>query len=79
MISPGAYISQFENCTLEQMVKERDSLYRELRKLEKFVFEKDYGNEEWNICPSPDTRYKVYLEYLSQLCLLIRDKYCEDN
>lgn len=79
MISPEAYISQLENCTLEQMITERNSLYRELKRLEKLVLEKDYSNEEWNILPSVETRYDVYLEYVSKMCLLIRDKYREDN
>ena len=30
------------------------------------------------ICPSPDVRYQMYLEYLSGLCLFMRNKYNEE-
>jgi hypothetical protein len=38
----------------------------------------DRSGYEWNYNPSPDVVYQVYLEYLAELCKLMKDVYCED-
>ena len=51
MISPGMYISEHENDSFSQLIKERDSLLREIRRLEKIVFCEDRTAEEWCFHP----------------------------
>lgn len=75
MISPGMYISEHENDSFSQLIKERDSLLREIRRLEKIVFCEDRTAEEWCFKPGPDVRYQMNLEYLSELCRFISRKY----
>ena len=70
MISPQAYAAQFKNCTLEQCIQERDELLAELKEFELHpVFDRDAG-----MLPTPMTQYKVKMEYLKELCDLIREK-----
>ena len=35
----------------------------------------DPSGEEWNIHPQPNVRYQMYLEYLSELCSFMKEKY----
>lgn len=74
MISPEGYISQFENATYEEMIKERDRLIRYIRKYEKLEKAGDRTGVDWMIRPSPDVQYQMYLEYLSELCALMKEK-----
>jgi len=46
---------------------ERDSLFLELKELEKFVFKNEKEDPEWDVHPSPDVRYQMNLEYLAAL------------
>lgn len=74
MISVEYYIKQLENEMLPTLIKERDSLIRTIRKLEKELFEpKNYIPVYPD--PQPDVQYKMYLEYLSALCGLMEKKY----
>lgn len=78
MISPDGYVSMHRNDSFKELIKERKSLEREISRLEKLVFEKNYLDEEWMIRPGPDVLYQMNLEYLAALCLLIRDRYREE-
>lgn len=78
MISPQGYIMQHENDSFEELIKERDSLVKEIKKLEKIVFSDDRANEAWMICPGPDVQYQCCLEYLAELCKFMQGKYNKD-
>lgn len=78
MISPEAYLEQMKDATYEQLIKERDGLIRYVRRYEKTEKAGVRSGDEWMICPSPDVRYQMYLEYLSGLCLFMRNKYNEE-
>ncbi len=75
MISPEMYLSEHENDSFPQLIQERNSLLREIRRLEKYVFCEDRTSEEWCFKPGPDVCYQMNLEYLSALCLFISRKY----
>ncbi len=75
MISPITYVKEHENDTYEQLIKERNSLVRQIKNLEKIVFDKEKQDESWHICPGPDVRYQMYLEYLAELCKFMQEKY----
>ena len=68
MISPNAYAGFHKDKSYKSLIRERDSLIREIRKLEKLVLNKDPENEAWQICPDPEVRYRVLMEYLIELC-----------
>lgn len=70
MISPETCISQFENATYEELIKERDGLIRYIRHYEKLEKAGDCTGEEWMIHPLLDITYQVYMEYLAERFLL---------
>lgn len=78
MLNPEMYAEQFKNASYQEMIKERDSLMRHIRKYEKLEKAGDRSGEEWMIHLQPDVRYQMYMEYLAALLLLMKDKYNED-
>ena len=78
MLNPEMYAEQFKNASYQEMIKERDSLMRHIRKYEKLEKVGDCSGEERKIHPQPDVRYQMYMEYFAALLLLMKDKYNED-
>ena len=78
MISPQGYVARLKDATYEEMIKERDSLIRYIRKYEKLEKAGDWTGEDWMIHPQPDVRYQMYLEYLSELCKVMKEKYNQE-
>ncbi len=74
MISPNAYAGFHKDKSYKSLIRERDSLIREIRKLEKLVLNKDLEDEAWQICPDPEVRYRVSMEYLIELCRMMLQK-----
>jgi hypothetical protein len=74
MISPETYAHMLANKSYAELIKERDELIKSIRDFEKNGADK----EAYMICPSPDVIYQVNLEYLAELCRLIREKYREE-
>lgn len=75
MMSPEMYVELNRDEPIEEIIKIRDELIDNIKNLEKIVFSKDRSSEEWNFHPGPDVRYQVNLEYLSQICVLLSEKY----
>ena len=75
MISPGSYSDEHKNDTFNQLMEERDSLYKEIKELEKIVYNDDRGQSEWKMQPGPDVIYQMDLEYLAEICNLLQEKY----
>ena len=78
MISPEMYAEQFKDASYQEMIKERDSLIRYIRKYEKLEKAGDRSGEDWMIHPQPDVRYQMYMDYLAALLLIMRNKYNEE-
>lgn len=78
MISPQSYIDDLEGESCEQMIKERDKLIREIRHFEKHR-EEIMNSEEAYICPSPETIYLWNLQALGFLCMLMSEKFKEEE
>ena len=75
MISSQSYIDEFRQESFEALIKERERLYTEIKKLEKDAYDPDKSSDAWNICPGPDVQYQMHLEYLAELCNFIAEKY----
>jgi len=75
MISPESYIESVKNKSYDDLLKERDSLIKEILNFEKDEYQTDF---EYVSCPSPDVIYQVNLQYLGKLCELISDVYNRD-
>lgn len=76
MIGPKGYIMMHEKDSFPQLIKERNKLVAELKRLEKLVFDdKERLDDAWKFKPGPDVHYQVTLEYLAELCLFIEEKY----
>lgn len=68
MMSPNMYIKELENKSYKELLKERDELINEIKEFENNKIKHSFKS-------SPETMYKVHLQYLSELCLLISNKF----
>ena len=75
MTSPDAYRAMHKDDSIEDLIKNRDGLIEQIRELEQIVYSRDKTDEAWNINPGPDVRYQMDLEYLAELCKLLKEKY----
>lgn len=78
MLDPKSYVKEFKNSSFDELKKERERLYKELRAIERVAFEKEHVSEDWQVLPGPGTRYQMYLEYMAALCELMSKKYREE-
>lgn len=70
MIHPKEFRESYENPTMKEIIKKRDSIIREIRRYEKGkIPEEDYG-----MSPSPETVYMMNNLYLAESCYLINEK-----
>lgn len=67
MISPKGFAEKNYGKSYEELVAVRNELFDELKAFE----EGRIPQEEYAICPSPDTRYQCNLEYMIEICKLI--------
>ena len=74
MIHPKTFREEFEHATLEELIKERDVLIREIRRYETGKIPLD----ELLTFPSLDTVYHCNNLYLPELCYLINEKSKEE-
>ena len=75
MIDPEIFKESLRHESLEEIIKARDSLIRQIQK-----YERD-GPEDMEIAmdPSPDVVYYCNLSYLSEICGLIQEKIHEEQ
>ena len=78
MISPASYIEHLQDAGYLELIEERDRLLHFINEYEEKDIAGDRSGDEWSIHPQPDVRYQVYLEYLSELCSLMQEKYNHD-
>ncbi len=77
MISPETYISELKDKSYEELIKERNTLMRDIKYFEKH--RKELTHDENIVChPTPETQYYWHLHYLVELIKLIIDKYEEE-
>ena len=76
MISPEVFTEQHANKTYEELIEVRNDLINNIKR-----FEAMPQNEEpdFIICPGPDVVYQMNHEYLSKICLLIIQKFQEQQ
>ena len=79
MISPQTYISRFKSAKYTDLIKERDRLINELREFEQNEMTGDRSGEEWLMDPNPEVMYQCSLDYLAELCELMRDRYNNES
>ena len=75
MIDPEIFKESLRHESLEEIIKVRDRLIREIRR-----YERD-GPEDTEIAmdPGPDVVYYCNLSYLSEICGLIQEKIHEEQ
>ncbi len=78
MISPASYIARFENADYSDLIEERNRLIAYIRDFEKKEIAGDRSGEKWQINLDPTVIYQCYLEYLAELCKLMKKKYNEE-
>ncbi len=79
MISPQSYVKTLEKMTFSELIEERKNLLESIAELEKIVFDDSREGEAWKFHPGPDVRYQCCLEDLSNLSLVLMEKYREWN
>lgn len=70
MIDPKTFRKGLENAHLNKIIRERDSIIREIRRYEKGKI----PEEDYCMSPSPKTIYKYNQLYLAEVCYLIYEK-----
>lgn len=75
MISPSLYISDLKHLPYDKLIEERRELTKEIAELEESIFNTDHTGSEWDYMPSPNVVYQVKLEYLSELCAFMQNKF----
>jgi len=75
MISPEMYIESIKDKSYDDLLKERNSLMKEIRHFEKRADQKDLKYDFVIVSTSPEVKYQVNLLYLGKLCELISDVY----
>ena len=78
MISPITYVEELKDAEYKTLIKERNKLIRLIVEFEGKEKDGDRSGNEWNICPNPDVQYQLHLGYLSELCNMMKGKYCEE-
>ena len=78
MISPKGFVEECKEKTYKQLIQERDELVAYITEYENKKISGDRSGDEWNYCPSPEIRYQCHLEYLSELCKYMQQKYNEE-
>ena len=75
MIDPETFRKEFEEAPLDEIIKERDKLIREISRYEKGKI----PVEDYLMLPSPETVYYCNNLYLAELCYLINEKSREED
>ena len=75
MIHPVKFKETFEDESLDEIIKERNKLIREIHRYEKGKI----PLEDYCMDPSPEVIYMVNNEYLAELCYLIIEKKREEE
>lgn len=71
MISPEMFVDLHKDKKYKDLLPIRDKLIEDIRAFEANAYDPKMNS----ICPSPDVRYQMNLEYLGKLCELISEKY----
>ena len=74
MISPETYSEDFQEETMENLIKERDRLLNKLKKYEKGDFDKSIIMN-----PSPEVIYQCNCDYLIEIINIIKRKVQENE
>ena len=72
-----SYVESIKDYPYQDLIKEKDELVRDIRKLERQLFNNNQDQIEIRY-PSPDVEYQVYLEYLSALTAYMSKRYNEE-
>lgn len=75
MIDPISYIDEIKDKSLDELMRIRKRLSKDINRLENIVCDEKKKDEAWSIDPGPDVQYQTYLENMSKLCLLISERY----
>ncbi|MBP3602817.1 MAG: hypothetical protein J6J79_01565 [Lachnospiraceae bacterium] len=75
MISADTYLQNLKGVSYRQLIAERKRLCRFINSFEKKEIENSRNGKERITNPSPEVKYCCYLEYLSVLCIFMKEKY----
>ena len=75
MISPEAYVIGLKDADYETLIEERNELIDFIREFEEKEKAGDRSVTEWMMMPSPEVQYHLNLQYLSELCKFMAEKY----
>ncbi len=78
MISPDVFIARYKDKPYVELIKVRERLIKSIRLFEKNEMAGDRSDPAWLSLPSPAVQYQMNLEYMSQLCKLMHERYNQD-
>lgn len=78
IVGAGLYIFKCSGKSFPQLIRERNSIVKDLKRLENIICDKDKANERWKTKPSPVAEYKFTLDLLTELSELMKNVYDRD-
>ena len=75
MIDSKSYGKHFENAGLEELLSERDGIIEFMKKYEN----RELPPERYSIDPNPEVAYFLNMEYLVEICHLIKIRMQKDD
>lgn len=78
MISPVTFVEELKDADYNTLIEERDQLIEYIVEFEKKEKAGDRSGDEWKYNPMPDVVYQVYLDYLAELCKMMKEINCEE-
>ena len=79
MFSLETFVELHKDETYAELIETRNELIADIRQFELDLEKEENGELRVIICPSPDVVYQMHLEYLSQICLLIVQRFQEEQ
>ena len=75
MVNPKSYRSKYENAGLDELLSERDRLIKFMHKYENHKL----PDEDYTINPDPEVVYLSNMDYLTEICDLIKIRMRDDD
>lgn len=75
MISPSMYVEKLKDAEYTDLIAAREELLAFIRDYEEKEIAGDRSGHEWGVHPQPVVMYQMYLEYLGELCRVMKEKY----
>ncbi len=75
MMDPEEYGRSIENRSYLDLIRLREKLMMAVHEFEQQEISGRRNSGDRNFCPAPETKYRMHLEYLGEICRVMNRKY----